>query len=115
FHMNLNELCTSVSKNLPIVTVVFNNCVLGMVRQWQTQFYGKRYSETTLDRATDYVKLAEAFGAVGYRATTLEQLQKALADAFATHRPCVIDAVIDRDEKVLPMIPAGKTVDEIIM
>ncbi len=115
FHMNLNELCTSVKYNLPIVTIVFNNQVLGMVRQWQTQFYSKRYSSTTLERATDYVALAEAFGAVGYRATTLEELQDALAKAFATGRPCVIDAVIDRDEKVLPMIPAGKTIDEIIM
>ena len=115
FHMNLNELCTSVKYNLPVVTIIFNNQVLGMVRQWQTQFYGKRYSSTTLERATDYVALAEAFGAVGYRATTLEELQEALAKAFATNRPCVIDAVIDRDEKVLPMIPAGKTIDEIIM
>lgn len=115
FHMNLNELCTSVKYNLPVVTIIFNNQVLGMVRQWQTQFYGKRYSSTTLERATDYVALAEAFGAVGYRATTLEELQDALAKAFATGRPCVIDAVIDRDEKVLPMIPAGKTIDEIIM
>ena len=115
FHMNLNELCTSVKYNLPVVTIVFNNQVLGMVRQWQTQFYGKRYSSTTLERATDYVALAEAFGAVGFRATTLEELQDALAKAFDSHRPCVINAVIDRDEKVLPMIPAGKTIDEIIM
>ncbi len=115
FHMNLNELCTSVKYNLPIVTVVFNNQVLGMVRQWQTQFYQRRYSSTTLERATDYVKLAEAFGALGFRATTKEELDKALEEAFASGRPCVIDAVIDRDEKVLPMIPAGKTIDEIIM
>lgn len=115
FHMNLNELCTSVSFGLPIVSVVINNSVLGMVRQWQTQFYGKRYSQTTLERATDYVKLAEAFGGVGYRATTLDELKKALKDAYATGKPCIIEAVIDRDEKVLPMIPAGKSVDEIIM
>lgn len=115
FHMNLNELCTSVSFSLPIVSVVINNSVLGMVRQWQTQFYGKRYSQTTLERATDYVKLAEAFGGVGYKATTLDELKKALKDAYATGKPCIIEAVIDRDEKVLPMIPAGKSVDEIIM
>ena len=115
FHMNLNELCTSVSFGLPIVSLVINNSVLGMVRQWQTQFYGKRYSQTTLERATDYVKLAEAFGGVGYRATTLDELKKALKDAYATGKPCIIEAVIDRDEKVLPMIPAGKSVDEIIM
>lgn len=115
FHMNLVELATAVSNNLPVVVVIFNNNVLGMVRQWQTQFYGKRYSQTTLDRKTDYVKLAEAFGALGFRATTLEELRKALADAYASNRPCVIDAVIDMDEKVLPMIPAGKTIDDIIM
>ncbi|MDE6614509.1 MAG: hypothetical protein K2K24_03265 [Clostridia bacterium] len=115
FHMNLNELCTSVSFGLPIVSVVINNSVLGMVRQWQTQFYGKRYAQTTLERATDYVKLAEAFGGVGYRATTLDELKKALKDAYASGKPCIVEAVIDRDEKVLPMIPAGKSVDEIIM
>ena len=115
FHMNLNELCTSVKYNLPIVTIIFNNQVLGMVRQWQTQFYQKRYSSTTLERMTDYIALAKAFGALGFRATTKEELDKALKEAFASGRPCVIDAVIDRDEKVLPMIPAGKTIDEIIM
>lgn len=115
FHMNMNELCTSVTYNLPIVTVVVNNHVLGMVRQWQTQFYGKRYSCTTLDRKTDYVKLAEAFGALGFRATTLEELDEALKKALASGRPCVIDAVIDRDEKVLPMIPPGGSIDDIVM
>lgn len=115
FHMNMNELCTAVTYNLPIVTVVVNNHVLGMVRQWQTQFYGKRYSCTTLDRKTDYVKLAEAFGALGFRATTLEELDEALKKALASGRPCVIDAVIDRDEKVLPMIPPGGSIDDIVM
>ncbi len=115
FHMNLNELCTSVSYGLPIVSIVINNNVLGMVRQWQTQFYGKRYSQTTLDRATDYVKLAEAFGGNGYRATTLEEFKIALSQAYKSGKPCIIEAVIDRDEKVLPMIPAGQSIDEIIM
>ncbi len=115
FHMNLNEMCTSVTYNLPIVSIVINNNVLGMVRQWQTQFYGKRYSQTTLERATDYVKLAEAFGGKGFRATTLDELKKALKEAYALKRPCIIEAVIDRDEKVLPMIPPGQTIDEIVM
>lgn len=115
FHMNLNELCTSVTYNLPIVSIVLNNSVLGMVRQWQTQFYGKRYSQTTLERATDYVKLADAFGAKGFRATTLDELKKALKEAYALKKPCIIEAVIDRDEKVLPMIPPGQTIDEIVM
>ena len=115
FHMNLNELCTSVTYNLPIVSIVLNNSVLGMVRQWQTQFYGKRYSQTTLERATDYVKLADAFGAKGFRATTLDELKAALKEAYALKKPCIIEAVIDRDEKVLPMIPPGQTIDEIVM
>ena len=115
FHMNMNEMCTAVSYNLPIITVVVNNHVLGMVRQWQTQFYGKRYSCTTLDRKTDYVKLAEAFGALGFRATTVEELDAALKQALASGRPCIIDAVIDRDEKVLPMIPPGGSIDDIVM
>ncbi len=115
FHMNMNEMCTAVKNNLPIVVVVFNNHVLGMVRQWQTEFYNKRYSETSIDRSTDYVKLAEAFGAKGYRASTAEELQIAMTEAFKSGRPCIIDAIIDKDEKVLPMIPAGKIVDEIIL
>ena len=115
FHMNLNELCTSVTYNLPIVSIVLNNSVLGLVIQWQTQFYGKRYSQTTLERATDYVKLADAFGAKGFRATTLDELKAALKEAYALKKPCIIEAVIDRDEKVLPMIPPGQTIDEIVM
>ena len=100
---------------MPIVSIVLNNSVLGMVRQWQTQFYGKRYSQTTLERATDYVKLADAFGAKGFRATTLDELKAALKEAYALKKPCIIEAVIDRDEKVLPMIPPGQTIYEIVM
>lgn len=115
FHMNLNELCTSVSFGLPIVTVIVNNRVLGMVRQWQTLFYEKRYSNTTLERQTDYVKLAEAFGAKGYRATTEEEFKKVFKEALDSGRPCVIDAIIDKDECVWPMIAAGSTVDDIML
>ena len=114
FHMNMNELCTAVTYKLPIISVVLNNNVLGMVRQWQTLFYGERYSCTTLDRETDYVKLAEAFGGTGYRCTTLEELNAALDKAVKSDKPVVIDAVIDRNEMVLPMIPAGKTIDDIV-
>ena len=114
FHMNMNELCTAVTYKLPIISVVLNNSVLGMVRQWQTLFYGERYSCTTLDRETDYVKLAEAFGGTGYRCTTLEELNAALDKAVKSDKPVVIDAVIDRNEMVLPMIPAGKTIDDIV-
>jgi acetolactate synthase-1/2/3 large subunit len=115
FHMNMNELCTIVTYDLPITIFIFNNSVLGMVRQWQTYFYNKRYSCSTLDRKTDYVKLAEAFGAKGFRIETTEDMQPVLDKVFAQKGPCVVDCWIDRDEKVMPMIPSGKTVDEIIL
>ena len=115
FHMNLNEGCTAVSYDLPIITVIFNNQVLGMVRQWQTTFYEKRYSDTDPHRKTDFVKLAEAFGAKGYRANTPAEFKAALADAMKQHGPSWIDCRIGKDEKVLPMIPGGGTIDDIIM
>ena len=115
FHMNLNELATAVSNNLPLVAIVLNNQVLGMVRQWQTLFFSGRYSNTTLERKTDYVRLAEAFGAKGLRATTNEEYEKALDEAFSTDGPVVIDCVIDRDERVLPMIPPGGSIGDIIL
>ena len=115
FHMNLNEGCTAVSYDLPIITVIFNNQVLGMVRQWQTTFYEKRYSDTDPHRKTDFVKLAEAFGAKGYRATTPAEFKAALADAMKQHGPSWIDCRIGKDEKVLPMIPGGGTIDDIIV
>ena len=114
FHMNLNELCTTVTYNLPVVTVIMNNQVLGMVRQWQTMFYEKRYSSTTLERKTDYVKLAEAFGAQGFRCTTPAELHEALTKALAHNGPTIIDCVIDRDERVLPMIAAGDDIRNIV-
>ncbi|MGI6030087.1 MAG: biosynthetic-type acetolactate synthase large subunit [Eubacteriales bacterium] len=115
FHMNLNELCTSVSYHLPIITVVMNNQVLGMVRQWQTVFYGQRYSCTDLQRKTDFAAVAEAFGARGFRCENLAQLDEALRQAVADGGPCVIDCHLDKDEKVLPMIPAGKTLDDVMV
>ena len=115
FHMNLNEACTAVSNHLPIITVILNNKVLGMVYQWQTLFYGKRYSNTTPERKTDFVKLAEAFGAVGYRAENLEQFKEAMAKALKADGPVWIDCVISREERVLPMIPGGKTVEDMII
>lgn len=115
FGMNLNELATAVSQKLPLVIVVMNNGVLGMVRQWQTIFYEKRYSQTTLNRATDFVKLAEAFGAKGYRATTIEEMQDVVSNAFSQDGPVLIDAIIDKDERVLPMIPPGRSVSDIMM
>ncbi|MDO4270128.1 MAG: biosynthetic-type acetolactate synthase large subunit [Eubacteriales bacterium] len=114
FHMNLNELVTSVSYNLPVITLIMNNRVLGMVRQWQTMFYEKRYSATDPERQTDYVKLAEAFGARGFRVENLAELRAALTAALDRTGPVVIDCRIDKDERVLPMIPAGGTVDDIV-
>ena len=115
FHMNLNEACTAVSYDLPIITVIFNNQVLGMVRQWQTTFYEKRYSDTDPHRKTDFVKLAEGFGAKGYRAATPAEFKAAFADAMKQKGPSWIDCRISKDEKVLPMIPGGGTVNDIIM
>ena len=115
FHMNLNEGCTAVSYDLPIVTVIFNNPVLGMVRQWQTSFYGKRYSNTDPHRKTDFVKLAEAFGAKGYRAETPEQFKAVFAQAMKNPGPSWIDCRIGKDERVLPMIPGGGDINDIIM
>ena len=115
FHMNLNEACTAVSYGLPIITVIFNNQVLGMVRQWQTTFYGKRYSDTDPQRRTDFVKLAEGFGAKGYRAATPAEFEAAFADAMQQRGPSWIDCRIGKDEKVLPMIPGGGDVNDIIM
>ena len=115
FHMNLNEACTAVSYNLPVITVIMNNKVLGMVRQWQRCFYGKRFSETDPHRKTDFVKLAEGFGAKGYYAETIAQFKDAFAEALKQNGPVWIECAIDKDERVLPMIPAGKTVNDIMM
>ena len=114
FHMNLNEICTAVSYKLPIITIIMNNRVLGNVRQWQTMFYGGRYSQTDPHRKTDYVKLADAFGAVGYRATNIAELREALRKAQQSDGPVLIDCQIDKDERVLPMIPAGGTIDDLV-
>lgn len=115
FHMNMNEACTAVSYKLPIITVLMDNQVLGMVYQWQTAFYGGRYSNTCLERKTDFVKVAEGFGCKGYRAETIEELKAALAEAVKSDVPVWIQCVISREEKVLPMIPGGKTVDDMIV
>ena len=115
FHMNLNEACTAVSYELPIITVIFNNSVLGMVRQWQTTFYEKRYSQTDPHRKTNFVKLAEGFGLKGYHCENLAQFQEAFADALKQKGPTWIECMIDKDEKVLPMIPGGGDINDIIM
>ena len=107
FRMNMNEIATAARYNIPIIQVVINNHVLGMVRQWQTLFYGERYSNTVLDDNVDFVKVAEALGATGVRATTLDEFDKALKDAIKLNKPVVIDCIIDKDDMVWPMVPAG--------
>ena len=114
FGMNLNELATAVTYHTPIVIVLMNNGVLGMVRQWQTLFFGKRYSSTILERKTDFVKLAEAFGAKAARAENIDQFQTVFKDAMAWEGPYLIDVLIDQDEFVLPMLPPGGSMDDII-
>ena len=114
FGMNLNEMATAVTYNTPIVIVLMNNGVLGMVRQWQTLFFGKRYSSTILERKTDFVKLAEAFGAKAARAATIEEFQAAFEEAMQYDGPYLIDTLIDQDEFVLPMLPPGGSMDDII-
>ncbi len=114
FRMNCNELATIGYYNIPVIIVVINNGTLGMVRQWQTLFYGERYSETTLDRGPDFCKLAEAYFVDGYRATTKAEFDTAISDALSSGKPAVIDAHIDLDEFVLPMVGPGKPISEII-
>ena len=115
FGMNLNELATAVSTGAPVTVVLFNNGVLGMVRQWQTLFFNKHYSNTTLNRKTDFVKLAEAFGAKACRVSTPEEFEKAFKTAYAEEGPFLIDCAIDCDEFVLPMLPPGGSIDDIIV
>ena len=112
FRMNMNEIATATRYNIPIIQIVINNHVLGMVRQWQTLFYGKRYSNTVLNDAVDFVKIAEGMGAKAYRVTTVEEFEAALKDAIEKNIPCVIDAQIDQDDKVFPMVPANTAISE---
>ena len=113
FRMNMNEIATAVRENIPVVEIIFNNSVLGMVRQWQTLFYGERYSHTVLDNNVDYVKLAEAMGAKGYRITKQEEVEPVLKEAIASGKPVVIECIIQSDDKVFPMVAPGKGLDEV--
>ena len=115
FAMNCNELCTAVKEKLPLTILLLDNQVLGMVRQWQTAFYGKRYSQTVLDRGTDFVKLIEAYGGRGFSIHSLSELENALEARKEIHGPVLLDCHIDKDEMVRPMIPPGKSVKEIIL
>ena len=112
FRMNMNEIATAVRHNIPVIQVVINNHVLGMVRQWQNLFYGQRYSATVLNDAVDFVKLAEAMGAEGIRATTQEEFKSAFEKAMNLGKPVVIDCQIDSDDKVWPMVAPGAAISE---
>ncbi|MBQ5400240.1 MAG: acetolactate synthase large subunit, partial [Treponema sp.] len=115
FRMNCNELATISHYGLPLVIVVVNNGTLGNVRLWQKVFYGERYSATTLDFGPDWVKLADAYGIQGFRATNAEEFEKVFAEAFKSGRAAIIDAKVDIDVPVLPMVPGGKAIYEQIM
>ena len=115
FRMNCHELATVEHYHLPIITVVFNNGTLGMVRQWQNLIYSKRFSETTLDRGPDFVKLAEAYGLAGFRATTMAEMEEAFHQALEAGRGCVIDCVLDMDEMVRPMVAGGAHITDFLL
>lgn len=114
FQMNIQELATAVVNDIPVKIAILNNGVLGMVRQWQTLFFGKRYSHTTLGDVPDFVKVAEAYGALGLRATKPSEVEDVLKEGLASDRPTVMDFIVHRDEKVSPMVPAGASLSEIL-
>ena len=109
--MNMNEIATAARYNIPVIEIVINNHVLGMVRQWQTLFYDKRYSNTILNDNVDFAKVAEALGAIGCRVTTIEEFEEAFKKAQTAGRPVVIDCIINEDDKVWPMVAPGKPIE----
>ena len=112
FRMNMNELATAVRNNIPIIEIIIDNRVLGMVRQWQTLFYGKRYSNTVLDDGVDFVKLSEAIGCVAFEAKTIDEFKSVLKKALTLNKPAVIDCRIDKDENVYPMVAPGESISK---
>lgn len=114
FHMNMTELAVAVANHLPIVVLVMNNRVLGMVHQWQKLFYKGRYAQTEINRKTDYVKVAKGFGAEGLRIESREEIEPVLTEALSLHAPVVVDCQIEPTERVFPIIPPGKTGKDMI-
>lgn len=112
FRMNMNEIITASRSRLPVIEIIFNNQVLGMVRQWQTLFYGKRYSHTLLNDNIDYIKLSEAMGAKTYKISSKEEAEPVLREALESDVPVVIECIIQSDDKVFPMVAPGKNIDE---
>ena len=111
FRMNLTELSTIGYYGIPVIVVIFNNGTLGMVRQWQTLFFGHRYSQTTLDRGPDFMKLADAYGLEGTRVDNIEAFKAAFEKAYAAGKPCIIECMLNIDEMVAPMVAPGSPID----
>lgn len=115
FGMDMIELATAITYHVPVTVVVVNNGALGMVRQMQNLFYNKTYSNTTLDRKTDFIRLAEAFGCEGYRASDIGQFREAFAKAYEAEGPALVELIIDKDDMVLPMLRPGGAYDRLIL
>ncbi|MBR6396184.1 MAG: acetolactate synthase large subunit, partial [Lachnospiraceae bacterium] len=113
FRMNMNELATASRYNIPIIEIVFNNHVLGMVRQWQDLFYGKRFSQTTLNDKVDFIKVAQGLGVTAFKLEKAQDVEKVLKEALAVKGPVFIEAVIDSDDKVWPMVAPGAAISEV--
>jgi acetolactate synthase-1/2/3 large subunit len=113
--MNIQEMATAVQNCLPVKIVILNNGYMGMVRQWQELFYDKRYICTSMDCAPDFVKLAEAYGAVGLRATKPEEVESVLSEGLAVSGPVIMDFIVEKEEGVYPMVPAGAAITEMLL
>lgn len=114
FQMNSQELATVVQNDIPVIVAILNNGFLGMVRQWQELFFNRRYSQTCLESSVDFVKLAEAYGALGLRATKKSEVGDIIREAVKSDRPTIIDFVVEREENVSPMVPSGAAINEIL-
>jgi len=114
FQMNSQELATVVQNDIPVIVAILNNGTLGMVRQWQKLFFNRRFSATCIQGSVDFVKLAEAYGALGLRATKKSEVKDVIVEAVKSGRPTVIDFVVEKEENVTPMVPAGAAINEIL-
>jgi acetolactate synthase-1/2/3 large subunit len=113
--MNIQEMATAVQYKLPVKIVILNNGYLGMVRQWQELFYQKRYAATNMEHAPDFVKLAEAYGAVGLRTAKIDDVKSVLSEGLSSNRTVIMDFIVEREESVYPMVPAGAPITEMLL